>query len=152
MARRVAKDTPLAEIILRRYEKPHNLEGRELIKKLCLSIGLLQPGDSRDVSVDVFQVLIEKKEELSTKDIETAVIANREKHNLELIGITPPNIRRQLKRLKSLFLIETNHTLYRISENATLLELYEEKIKKYYLDSIVSRVKEYFEAVSETKE
>tara|TARA_Y100000310_G_scaffold285374_1_gene308794 strand:- start:2029 stop:2499 length:471 start_codon:yes stop_codon:yes gene_type:complete len=152
MARKVAKDTPLAEITLRKYERPHNLQGRELIKKLCLSIGLLQPGDSRDVIVDVFQVLIENKKELSAKEIETLVIENREKHDLELIGITPPNVRRQLKRLKSLFLIESNHTLYRITENATLLELYEEKIKKFYLDSIVSRVNEYFQAVSETKE
>ena len=48
----ISRDTPLAEITLRRYEKP-TTEGRDLVRKLCLSVGLLQPGDSRDVIVDV---------------------------------------------------------------------------------------------------
>ena len=57
----IAKDMPLAEITLRRYEKPANLSERELVRKLCLSVGLLQPGDSRDVIVDVLNVLIKAK-------------------------------------------------------------------------------------------
>ena len=54
----ISKDTPLAELTLRRYEKPYDLTGRSLVKKLCLSLGLLQPGDSRDVIVDVLHVLL----------------------------------------------------------------------------------------------
>ena len=42
---------PLAEITLRKYESPYELGRRELVKKICLSLGLLQPGDSRDVIV-----------------------------------------------------------------------------------------------------
>jgi hypothetical protein len=145
MVKKVSKDTALAEITLRKYEKPYNLKGRELVKKLCLSIGLLQPGDSRDIVVDVLQVLIENRKEMNSKEIEDLVIENRKKHNLELLGIAPSNIRRQLKRLRSLFLIENNANLYRITENAALIEIFEEKIKKFYLDSIVNRVKEYFE-------
>jgi len=53
MKKTISKDTPLAEIILRRYEKPTNLSERDLVRKLCFSIGLLQPGDSRDVVVKV---------------------------------------------------------------------------------------------------
>ena len=49
----VSRDTPLAEITLRRYEKPNLENRRDFIKKVCLSIGLLQPGDSRDVIVDI---------------------------------------------------------------------------------------------------
>ena len=45
----ISKEIPLAEITLRRYEKPSNLSERELVRKLCLSVGLLQPGDSRDI-------------------------------------------------------------------------------------------------------
>ncbi len=145
--KKVAKDTPLAEITLRRYEKPHNLKGRDLVKKLCLSIGLLQPGDSRDIVVDVLQVLAERKKEMYAKEIEDLVIANRKKYDLQLIGITPSNIRRQLRRLRSLFLIEINQAQYRLTENASLPEIFDEKIKRYYLDSIVSRVREYFEAL-----
>ena len=60
MAKKVSKDIPLAEITLRKYEKPGELSKRDLIKKLCLSVGLLQPGDSRDVIVDIFHVLKEE--------------------------------------------------------------------------------------------
>ena len=31
------KDIPLAEITLRKYEKPQSLEKRELVRKICLS-------------------------------------------------------------------------------------------------------------------
>ena len=49
----VSRDIPLSEITLRRYERPYNMSRRELVRKLCLSVGLLQPGDSRDVVVDI---------------------------------------------------------------------------------------------------
>jgi len=55
----MAQDIPLAEITLRRYEKPYLMEKRELVKKICLSLGFLQPGDGRDVIVDVLMVLEE---------------------------------------------------------------------------------------------
>jgi len=47
MAQTISKDTPLSEITLRRYEKPSAYTKRELTRKICLSIGLLQPGDSK---------------------------------------------------------------------------------------------------------
>ena|SRR3989338_5566382 len=146
MPKTIAKDTPLAEITLRRYEKPSNLKGRDLIRKLCLSIGLLQPGDSRDVIVDILNVLIREKE-LDSKKIEELVKEERKKHSLPMLGIAGSNIRRQLKRLKDLFLIESISNKYRVTENASLEEIFEEKIEKFYLESIKNRVKEYFRAV-----
>ncbi|MEK6907222.1 MAG: hypothetical protein AABW45_01725, partial [Nanoarchaeota archaeon] len=104
MVKTISKDTPLAEITLRKYEQPNNLTQRELVKKLCLSLGLLQPGDSRDVIVDVLLVLINSKEPLSSEKINDLVIELRKKENLPLKGIAGSNIRRQLKRLKDLFL------------------------------------------------
>ena len=79
----VSKDTPLAEITLRKYEKPYDLDKRELTKKLCLSIGLLQPGDSRDVIVDVLLTLINSKDLVDSKKIEDNVIDIRKSYNLE---------------------------------------------------------------------
>jgi len=149
MAKKVSKEIPLAEITLRKYEKPYELKGRDLIKKLCLSIGLLQPGDSRDVIVDVFQVLINAKNEVSSDEVEKLVVENRKKNRLQLLGIAPSNIRRQLKRLRDLFLIEKIANNYRIAENARLNEIFEEKIEQFYLKTIVDRVKEYFNAVQE---
>ena len=59
---KISRDTPLAEITLRRYEKP-TMGDRELVRKFCLSVGLLQPGDSRDVVVDVFHVLLKARKD-----------------------------------------------------------------------------------------
>lgn len=140
----VAKDIPLAELTLRKYESPVGLQKRDLIRKLCLSVGLLQPGDSRDVIVDIFQSLVEAKHPLSSDQIQEFVIANRKKQNIQLLGIAPSNVRRQIKRLRDIFMVEKIGNEYRISENEKLINLFEEKIEKYYLKSITSRVKEYF--------
>jgi len=143
----VSRDTPLAEITLRKYEKPSEMPKRDLVKKLCLSIGLLQPGDSRDVIVDIFHVLLENKIELDSDSIQKLVIDYRKKSKLELNGIAHSNIRRQLKRLRDLFLVEKIKNTYRISEQETLHSIFEQKIKKYYIDSIMTRVEDYFKVL-----
>jgi hypothetical protein len=146
----ISKEIPLAEITLRRYEKPSKLSDRELVRKLCLSIGLLQPGDSRDVIVDILHVLLKakkQKKELSSDEIEKEVINERKRQKLALQGIASSNIRRQLKRLRDLFLVEKVKNSYRIAEFEELSIIFEEKIEKFYLQSIVNRVKEYFESM-----
>ena len=147
MPKTIARDTPLAEITLRRYEKPENFKGRDLIRKLCLSLGLLQPGDSRDVIVDVLSVLLKEKKELGSEEIEKLVIEERKKHKLPLLGIASSNIRRQLKRLRDLFIIEKVRNNYRMNEKARLEEIFEEKIEKFLLSSITQRVREYVKKV-----
>jgi len=144
----ISRDTPLSEITLRKYEKPLNLGKRDLIRKLCLSIGLLQPGDSRDIIVDILMVLIQNKnKELNSEEIRNNVIKTRKQHKLQLKGIAASNIRRQLRRLRSLFLIEKVKNNYRITEFENLINTFEEKIEKFYLKSILERVKEYFKAI-----
>ncbi len=145
--KRISRDTPLAEITLRRYEKPGKIPKRELIRKLCLSTGLLQPGDSRDIVVDVLGVLLNSKKSLTSSEIQSIVVKQRKKEKLPMIGIADSNIRRQLKRLKDMFLIESIQNKYRITENEKLINLFEQKIEKYYLNSIIERVKEYYIAV-----
>ena len=139
----ISIDTPLAELTLRKYEKPKNLSKRELARKICLSLGLLQPGDSRDVVVDVLQVMLEAEEELTSTDVEKLTIKNREKHKLKMLGIAPSNVRRQLLRLRDLFIVEKVKNNYRIKEKSTLISIFEEDIEKYYMNSIINRVKEY---------
>lgn len=147
MSKTIAKDVPLAEITLRKYEPPYDLPERELIKKLCLSIGLLQPGDSRDIVVDVLLTILKSEKPLTSKEIEDLAIKIRKENNLPLKGIASSNIRRQIKRLKDLFLIESINNNYRITENETLEKIFEEKIEKFYLRSILDRVKEYLKAI-----
>lgn len=142
---KISRDTPLAEVTLRRYEKPA-VSDRELVRKFCLSVGLLQPGDSRDVVVDVFHVLLQSKrirEELHSEEIKDKVISQRKRLGIPLLGIASSNVRRQLKRIKDLHLIETNANLYRIAEFADLHEIFEEKVENFMLKSIMGRVKEY---------
>lgn len=146
----ISRESPLAEITLRRYEKPSKLGERELVRKLCLSIGLLQPGDSRDIIVDILHVFLKakkEKKELSSEEIEDLVIAERKKNNFPLNGIASSNIRRQIKRLRDIFLVEKVRNSYRVAEFEDLDVIFEEKIRKFYLESIVSRVKEYFESL-----
>ncbi len=132
---------------LRKYEKPYRLSGRELVKKLCLSMGLLQPADGRDVVVDVFLSLLKSPEPIPLVDIEKSVKLSRKHNGLPLTGVASSNIRRQVRRLKDAFLIERVGMNYRIAENAPLHEVFAERIEKFYLPMIVSRVKEYCEAV-----
>ncbi len=148
---KISRETPLAEITLRRYEKP-SVNDRELVRKFCLSLGLLQPGDSRDVIVDVFHVLLKArkdKEELHSEEIKNKVMDYRKTNKLPMLGIASSNIRRQLKRLKDLHLIETNANLYRISEWNSVTEIFEEKVKSFLLSSIINRVSEYVHKIDE---
>jgi DNA-binding transcriptional ArsR family regulator len=147
----IAKDTPLSEITLRRYEKPTH-KGRDLVRKLCLSSGLLQPGDSRDVVVDVLHVLLKERrkgQQLSSSDVEKLVIEERKQNNLPQLGIASSNIRRQLKRLRDLLIIEKIGSNYRINENGLLEDIFSEKIEGFLLASIVSRAREYFRKIDE---
>lgn len=150
MAKTISKEIPLAEITLRKYEKPSKLLDRELVRKLCLSIGLLQPGDSRDVIVDILHVLLRAKKQnnaVTSEEIEKEVINVRKRQKLAMRGIAPSNIRRQLKRLRNMFLVEKIKNSYRINEFEELSVIFEEKIEKFYLKSIVDRVNEYFQSV-----
>ncbi|MEM4260562.1 MAG: hypothetical protein QXG00_04965 [Candidatus Woesearchaeota archaeon] len=140
---KISKDTPLSEITLRKYERPESLNDRELCRKICLSIGLLQPGDSRDIIVDVLYVMLNAKKSLSSKQVELLVIKERKKRKLALLGIASSNIRRQLLRLRDLFIVEKVKNYYRIKEKSKLIDIFNDNIEKYYLDSILKRVKDY---------
>lgn len=142
----MVKDSPLSEITLRKYEKPYQLDRRELVKKICLSLGLLQPGDSRDVIVDILLVLIESSKEkrtISSDEIKSKVEELRKKHNLEIRGIAESNIRRQLKRLRDAMLVDKRNNLYNLTEFSSMSEIFQEKIEKFLIPQTVERIKEY---------
>ncbi len=150
--RRVIKDSPLVEITLRKYEMPYDTDERELLKKFCLSVGLLQPGDSRDIIVDVLHALLlgkRNKEMLDSEKIKDMAIELRKKEGLPLTGIASSNIRRQLKRLRDLHLAEKVKNKYRITEFDQMLKTFEEKIEEFIMPSILRRVKEYFRQLDE---
>ena len=146
----ISKDSPLAEITLRKYEKPFDMTHRDLVRKLCLSTGLLQPGDSRDVIVDILHVLLTARrgrKDYTSEEIRDLVIVLRKDANLSLAGIASSNVRRQLKRLRDLFLVEKVRNKYRINEHESLNNIFKEKIEQYLLQTVVNRVKDYFEVI-----
>src|SRR3989338_5352417 len=140
------KEVPLGEITLRKYEKPYESSKRELIRKVCLSLGLLQPGDSRDIMVDIMLVLEEarkNKSMLSSFDIRDKVETVRKANSLEIKGLAESNIRRQLKRLRDILFVDKKENLYRLSEFAPLSEIFENKIEKFLIPQTIDRIKEY---------
>lgn len=149
----ISRDIPLAELTLRRYEKPSELGQRDLVKRLCLSLGLLQPGDSRDVVVDVLHVLLDqrkKKRPISSEQVRKKVVDFRKKSNMPLLGVAGSNIRRQLKRLRNVMLVEKVTNNYRITEYLGLKEIMDEKLQKLILPLIVERVRDYMGHVDES--
>ncbi|MEK6889634.1 MAG: hypothetical protein AABX35_00440 [Nanoarchaeota archaeon] len=142
----MVKESHLGEITLRKYERPYESSKRELVKKVCLSLGLLQPGDSRDIMVDIMLVLEDarkKREWLSSFQIRDKVEAVRKEHSLEVKGLAESNIRRQLKRLRDAMIIDKQENQYRMSEFEPLKEIFESKIEKFLIPQIIERIKEY---------
>lgn len=138
-----AKDVPIIEITLRKYEKPGKIKGRELVRLISLSLGLISPGDSRDIIVDILHLLVQKKKGLPVGKLETELIKKRKRAKLAELGVTPSNIHRQLRRLKALGIIEKHLEVYRLSEGMSLSEIIEKKLVPYHIDSILARLQEY---------
>jgi hypothetical protein len=136
------RDIPLGEITLRRYEKPYDSTKRELVRKVCLSLGFLQPGDSRDIIVDMLLVLESSRKEskwLSSFELRDKIQKIRKNET----GLAESNIRRQLKRLRDAMLIDKKNNQYRMSEFAPLSELFESKIESFLIPQTIERIKEY---------
>ncbi|MBD3263228.1 hypothetical protein GF374_02510 [Candidatus Woesearchaeota archaeon] len=138
MGKKALKDLPLQEITLRKYESPQNLDKRELTKKFLLSIGLLQPGESRDVIVDIFLQLIKARKNKDILDIDKFSKLLKGKQ-----GASPPNIRRQLRRLRALKLIEKLPEGYRITEFGKLEPIINDFIIQFLVNPSINRMREY---------
>lgn len=140
MSKRALKDLPLQEITLRKYEEPSNLKDRELVKKFLLSIGLLQPGESRDVIVDIFHALLIARKNKTPMEIEHFI-----QHLKDKQGASAPNVRRQLRRLKELKLVEKLPDGYRITEFGSLKSVIDSFIAEFLVQPALERVKQYAE-------
>jgi len=150
----MVRDIPLGEITLRKYERPYDSTPRELVKKVCLSLGMLQPGDSRDIIVDIVLILEDARKQklwLSSFEIRDKVQELRKKNSLDGKGLAESNIRRQLKRLRDSMLVDKQENKYRLSEFAPLSELFEVKIEKFLLPQMVERIKEYLQKLEATE-
>jgi hypothetical protein len=151
MAKTVSKETPLLEITLRKYEKPFSLSKRDLVKKLCLSLGLLQPGESRNIIVDILFIFLKykRKREFTIHELQTSVMSARKQFKQPMFGVAESNIRRQVRRLRALYLIEKVGSRYRLTEFNSLEEIFDERIQGFILNTILNRIKDYLKEVDE---
>ena len=140
-------DSPLSEITLRKYEKGTVVSRRELIRKMCLSLGLVQAGDARDAVVDVFDVLLSAKKALPSRHIMAQAALLREKAGLSTQGLTHANVCRMLRRLRQLYFVETNADAYRITERERLATLFREQTIPFYIQPLLDRITYVMEQV-----
>jgi len=142
MAKTRLKDLPLQEITLRKYELPDVSNTHEVAKKFLLSMGLLQPGESRDIIVDIFLALLTARE--SKQPLELAALVDKIPDKK---GISESNVRRQLRRLKNFKLVEKVSGGYRIAEFGSLEPIVDDYIHSFIVKPSVERLKEYAKAL-----
>ena len=98
--------------------------------------------------VDVFEVLIKSRKRrklLPVSEIERKVIQNRKLHKVTMLGVASSNIRRQIKRLRNLLIVDKIKSSYRISEFMPLQQIFSQKIEKVILPNITRRIDEYLQ-------
>lgn len=136
--RKSFKDTPVLDISLRKFEKPSG-DHDELLHKFCISIGLLQPGDSRDIIVDLLKLFLKARKVKRFMPVEQVYkyILDAQKP-----GASQSNIRRHLHRLKELEFVEKTGQGYRLREWLSLQELVKEFVK-FKVEPTINRLIEY---------
>ena len=86
---------------------------------------------------------------LVVSEIEKKVIQNRKLHRVPMHGIASSNIRRQIKRLRNLLIVEKIKTGYRAAEFLPLQKLFSDRIESVILPNIIHRIKEYLQKTDE---
>lgn len=126
-------DKPLLEITLRKYERPAGKPREEVLKKFCMALGLLQPGDSRDRMVGILEVFLKEKRPLAVGELS------------EKLGkkSAPSGIRRHLRRLIELKLVERQGRHYRLAEGEDLAFAVKFLTRKFVVEDILARIEEY---------
>ncbi|MDP7079406.1 MAG: hypothetical protein QF415_05920 [Candidatus Undinarchaeales archaeon] len=137
---------PLKEITLRKYERPRSTQERELFRRICLSLGVLQPNDRRDTIVDVLHALFRTHARGEQSTLEELV------NELKTMGVTEglaaSNLRRHLRRLAALHLVERSKNRYRFTEGVSPVEAFS-FTRRYLIDDVAERIEEYLRAGEE---
>lgn len=136
-------DRPLSGISLNEFEKPTN-DYNVNMRRLCISLGLVRPGESRIAIVYILDILIKarkkKKEGLDSYEIVNELYKKK-------IKIVYANILRDIRKLINAGLVEKRNNLYRIRENMKLNEIVTSFIKPYIIDRTLKKIEEYADAV-----
>lgn len=138
--KRAHRDAPLQEITIRKYENPENQHPREVARRFLLSVGLLQPGDSRDIISDIFIMLLVARKSRKYIQVDDLILKLKDKP-----GASAPNIRRQLRRLREMKLVEKADGGYRITEFGPISKIVNNYIVPFVVNQTIERLREYSE-------
>lgn len=128
-------DLPLSEITLRKFERPENIDRKTIIRRFCISLGLVNPGETRAGLVEIFEILLASREPLRAEEI-----AEKLQNKLALSGI-----RRHLRRLEQIKLVEHRNQRYSLAEGQDLVYSLKFVVKEYVVEDIFNRIVEYAE-------
>ncbi len=141
--KKLFKDKPLSKISLSEFEKPGSDYFTNL-RRFCISLGLVNPGESRVAVVYILDLLLKlrykKKEGVDSYEIMKYLYSKN-------VKIVYANVLRDLRKLINIGLVEKINTNYRIKENMKLTELMDEFIKPYIIDRILKKIYLYAEAI-----
>ena len=98
----------------------------------------MNPGESRDVLVDIFSTLLDAKKQKKFLQAEEFSEILKDKN-----GASLPNVRRQLRRLKELKLVEHSASGYRIAEFGAITPIIEKYLVEFLVKPAVERLKQY---------
>lgn len=143
--KRLYKDKPLAGISLNEFEKP-GTDYMTNLRRFCISLGVISPGESRVAIVHILDLLLRTKK--SNPDGLDSYTLTQELYKKD-IKIVYANILRDVRKLISVGVVERRENRYRIKENLRLKELLDSFIKPYIIDRVLNRISEYAERIDE---
>ncbi len=144
---RLYKDRPLAEISLKEFEKPTS-DYITNLRRLCISLGVVSPGESRIAIVYILDILIKAREKKQKSLDSYAVVKELYRRNVKIVYA---NVLRDIRKLISVGLVEKRDNGYRIKENLPINEILKTFIKPYIVDKIFNRIIEYADAIDRNK-
>ncbi|MCL4391394.1 MAG: hypothetical protein M1284_02485 [Candidatus Parvarchaeota archaeon] len=140
---RLYKDRPLSGIALNEFERPTN-DYSTNIRRLCISLGLISPGESRIAIVYILDILLKARRKRPDGLDSYEIIKELYKKKIRIVYA---NILRDLRKLISIGIVEKRNNSYRIKENMRLNEIISGFIKPYIIDRTLSKIEEYAKAV-----
>lgn len=140
---RLYKDRPLSGISLNEFERPTN-DYNVNIRRLCISLGLVSPGESRIAIVHILDILLKTRKKNPDGLDSYELIKELYKKKTKIVYA---NILRDLRKLMAVGIVEKRNGHYRIKENMRLDEIISSFIKPYLIDRTLSKIEEYARSV-----
>jgi hypothetical protein len=140
---RLFKDRPLSGISLNEFERPTNDYNTNL-RRFCISLGLVSPGESRIAIVYILDILLKSRKKSPEGLDSYEIIKSLYKRKVKIVYA---NILRDLRKLMATGLVEKRNSLYRIKENMRLDEIISDFIKPYIIDRMLNKIEEYAKSI-----